>query len=151
MASKHPQASRRGAASARSGVNEELIGKLYAAHQQGVAGVIETLSPAERAEVAVFCYQRAHLREVGLAVAATCDQWSLVNAAGRAGEAIYASSRTHKALERVAPVGRRKVTLATLIPSPPLADLDDDIEDAPEHEPETAPTIALRLPETVDA
>jgi hypothetical protein len=123
---------------------DELIGRLYASHQNSVAPIVAELPAAERANLALFCYQRAHLREIGLAIAATCDQWSLVNAAGRAGDVLFANSRSLRALEQSVPIGRRKVSLATLAPSialPSIA-LDDEIDEEPE---------AARSEELVDA
>jgi hypothetical protein len=78
--------------------------------------------------LALFCYGRAHLRELGLAVAACCDQQSLVQVAGRLGHVLHAQSR-----QRPEPVkftgGRAKISLAMPnVASPPLAMFDDDID-----------------------
>ena len=54
-------------------VAEELIGKLYASDKHGIVDIVSGLSPMRRGQLALFCYGRAHLREVGLAVAAVCD------------------------------------------------------------------------------
>ena len=113
---------------------DELIGRLYAAEHQGVAAVVADLPPAERANLALFCYHRAHLREIGFAIAATCDRWSLVNAAGRAGDALFLSSRSQPVLERPVAIGRRKVTLASLVPGSTRfvgGVEDDEAEDEP--------------------
>jgi hypothetical protein len=109
-------------------VSADLIGRLYASSQHGLEQVVAPLSLEQRTAVALFCYSRAHLREIGLAVAAMCDQWSLVNAAGKLGEAIFAQSRLQpKASDRPAHVGRRKVTLATAVEAPGIvADIFDD-------------------------
>ncbi|MGP0091007.1 MAG: hypothetical protein ACLPKB_13760 [Xanthobacteraceae bacterium] len=119
-------------------VSDELIGRLYASRQQELTHMVADLPPEQRANLAVFCYRRAHLREIGLAIAATCDQWSLVNAAGKAGDVLYAHSRSQpEVIEPVLPYGRRKITLASLVasegseagqPSPDAA--FDDAEDA---------------------
>ena len=94
-------------------VSAELIGRLYASHQHGFAELVEPLSQEQRAAVALFCYGRAHLREIGIAVAAMCDEWSLTNAGGKLGEAIFAQSRLQpKSAQRPLPIGRRKITLA---------------------------------------
>ncbi len=130
MASRSPDSERLGGLDRFA--RDELIGQLYASSRHGIAALVADLLPAERANLALFCYQRAHLREIGLAIAATCDQWSLVNAAGRAGDALYASSRARPALERTLPLGRRKITLAQLSPStvPALDDFEDAAEEA---------------------
>src|SRR5580704_4171935 len=99
-------------------VSDELIGRLYASRQHELAQMVADLPAQQRANLALFCYQRAHLREIGLAVAATCDQWSLVNAAGKAGDVLFAHSRTQpEVIEPVLPYGRRKITLASLVAS----------------------------------
>jgi hypothetical protein len=43
--------------------------------------------------LAAFCYGRAHLRDIGLAIAATCDLETLVEAGGRAGIFLFEQSR----------------------------------------------------------
>ena len=73
----------------------------------------------------MFCYGRAHLREVGLAVAATCDFESLVVAGGRAGQFLFDLSRERPIVaERVFPGSRRaKITLAKMSSSYSSSDL----------------------------
>jgi hypothetical protein len=116
-------------------VSSELVGQLYASHQHGLAEVVETLSQEQRAAVALFCYGRAHLREIALAVAAMCDEWSLAEAGGKLGEAIFAQSRLQpKSADRPLPIGRRKITLAGSasgeIASPSIVvDIFDDVEE----------------------
>jgi len=97
-------------------VAEELIGKLYACDKHGIDQILSGLSQSQRGLLAMFCYGRAHLREVGLAVAATCDFESLVVAGGRAGQVLFDLSRERPtAMERVFPGSRRaKITLAKL-------------------------------------
>ena len=110
-------------------VSDELIGRLYGSRQHELAQMVADLPSEQRANLALFCYRRAHLREIGLAVAATCDQWSLVNVAGKAGDVLYAHSRTQpEVVEPVLPYGRRKITLASLVASeaPPADQTSDD-------------------------
>jgi hypothetical protein len=121
-------------------VSDELIGRLYASRQHELTHMVSDLPPDQRANLALFCYRRAHLREIGVAIAATCDQWSLVNVAGRAGDVLYAHSRTQpEVIEPVLPYGRRKITLASLAASEGPEngqtshdDAFDDAEDAVE-------------------
>lgn len=54
---------------------------------------IETMPESARARLAVFFYQRRHLRNIGLDIAKTCSQGSLNDAAGGAGETIFEQSR----------------------------------------------------------
>ena len=97
-------------------VAEELIGKLYASDKHGIDQILSGLSQSQRGLLAMFCYGRAHLREVGLAVAATCDFESLLVAGGRAGQALFDLSRERPiVVERMFPGSRRaKITLAKL-------------------------------------
>ena len=53
----------------------------------------ESLPMLQRARVAQFCYNRVHMRELGLRLAATCDLMSLKAAFGRAGEVVFKQSR----------------------------------------------------------
>ena len=97
-------------------VPEELVGRLYRAAGEGaVTELLEGLSPRDRANLAMFCYRKSHLRRTGLAIAATCDLTTLVLAWGTAlGQAIFAQSREHPAdTDGVAASRRPKITLAT--------------------------------------
>lgn len=107
-------------------VPESLFGQLYRAHPQGLEQLAETIPPLTRAMLALFCYRRAHLHTLSLAIASTCDERDLIEAGGRVGEVLFGLSREPTA---VAPEpGRRKITLA----KGPLwtpAPLEDDYED----------------------
>lgn len=110
-------------------ISDDLLGQVYRAGPHGLEGLVADLSPIQRSQLALFCYGRAHLRELGLAVAACCDQQSLVNVAGRLGQVLYTQSR-----QRPEPVkftgGRAKISLAMpTVASPPLAMFDEDDED----------------------
>jgi hypothetical protein len=63
-------------------VPEELVGRLYRASDGGVADVVAGLSLSQRANLAMFFYRKSHLHQIGLAIAATCDHPSLVQAWG---------------------------------------------------------------------
>jgi len=102
-------------------VSEELLGRLYRAGPSGADETTSSLSPQQRASLAAFCYARAHLHEIGLAIAATCDQHSLIDAAGKAGSVLYAQSRNRlKAHEAPPVVKKRSITLATFAPLRPF-------------------------------
>jgi hypothetical protein len=118
-------------------VPDDLVGRLYRAGESAVADLLGGLSLGDRANLAMYCYRKSHLRRTGLAIAATCDLASLVQAWGTAlGQAIFAQSR-EPADEDRAPASRRaKITLARtaglavapLLVDEPLDDesLDDD-------------------------
>ena len=95
-------------------VPEELVGRLYRANEDAVPGLLGGLSSHERANLAMFCYRKSHLHRTGLAIAATCDLTTLVQAWGTAlGQAIFAQSRERpEKPDRVLTHGRSKITLA---------------------------------------
>jgi hypothetical protein len=74
-------------------VREEVIGLLYRSSQHHVQEFISGLSPQQRASLAAFCYGRAHLHDIGLTIAATCEFEELVSAAGGAGYFLFEQSR----------------------------------------------------------
>lgn len=111
-------------------VPESLFGQLYRAHPQGLPELAASIPSATRAILALFCYRRAHLHALSLAIASTCSEQDLIEAGGRPGAALYELSR-----QTEAPAdshqdhnGRRKISLA----KGPLwhpAPLEDDYED----------------------
>ncbi len=110
-------------------VSEELLGSLYRSQGQGIAEVVAAYPALQRARVAMFCYGRAHLREIGLAVAATCDEASLISVGGKAGEVLFALSRERPEELKSVVSGRRKITLASAAPQSELRPFDQDAPD----------------------
>ena len=96
-------------------LSDDLVGWLYRADENAVLDVMSQLSPQQRADVAVFCYQKAHLHHIGLAIAATCDPGALIQALGTVrGRILFAQSRESRPQSERRPSGqRRKITLAT--------------------------------------
>jgi hypothetical protein len=94
---------------------DDFVGWLCRTDEHSVLEVMSELSPQERANVAVFCYQKAHLHHIGLAIAATCDPGALIHALGTVrGRILFAQSREGKPqIDRRPPGQRRKITLAT--------------------------------------
>jgi hypothetical protein len=91
-------------------IPSDLVGRLYGARQSAVADLMAGYSPAQRANLAMLFYRKAHLRPIGLAIAATCDFPSLVEAWGPArGQALF--DQSHEC-PPASPRGRRKITLA---------------------------------------
>ncbi len=116
-------------------VPEATFGQIYRSSPQGLAELIETIPPDVRAMLAVYCYRRAHLASIGLAVAASCDEDDLSRHGGNAGMMLFRKSREAARPTAVADPqsgSRRKVTLASGTLRT-LAPLDDDTdEDAAE-------------------
>ena len=95
-------------------IPEALIERVYRAGEAGVADLTAALSPHQRAALAVYCYRRSHLHRIGLAIAATCDQFALTRALGTSlGSALFVQSRETRGADVRVPTGSRpKVTLA---------------------------------------
>lgn len=110
-------------------IPESLFGQLFRSHPQGLPELVATIPSGTRAMLALFCYRRAHLHALSLAIASTCDEMDLIEAGGRPGAALYELSRQPDApVATVQENGRRKITLA----KGPLwtpAPLEDDYED----------------------
>jgi hypothetical protein len=112
-------------------VRDELLGELYRADQNGLPQLVERVAPDVRALLALFCYRKAHLHSLAIAIAASCSERDLFRIGGRVGMALYALSREAPAA-RPAPVssygGRKPITLSTT-PLRTLAPLDDELDD----------------------
>jgi hypothetical protein len=74
-------------------VADDLIGRLYGSAERGLDDLISGLPSSDRGLLALFCYRRAHLHNIGIAIAATCDMESLIEAGGRAGNVLFDLSR----------------------------------------------------------
>jgi hypothetical protein len=96
-------------------VADQLLGEIYRASAHGLNELIATVAPTARALLAVYCYRRAHLASIGLAIAATCEKDDLNFAGGNAGDMLFEQSReaSQSALSDARANGRRKVTLPT--------------------------------------
>jgi hypothetical protein len=112
-------------------VTDDKLGELYRASKDGLPRLISTVSPDVRAALALYCYRRAHLNEIGLAVASTCEERDLVVWGGTAGSALFARSREAASVVTLGSrATRQKITLATgaLRKSLPI---DEDPSDEP--------------------
>jgi hypothetical protein len=114
-------------------VGEELLGELYSASKLGLPDLVATVPPSTRAMLALFCYHRSHLHQMGLAIAASCEEDDLVRFGGRVGTALFARSREAQQPPPLAAhqPNRRKVTLASgpLRAMAPFADEPDEDAD----------------------
>jgi hypothetical protein len=96
-------------------VSDELLGALYRSSAHGLNELVATVPPNARALLAVYCYRRAHLASIGLAIAATCEQDDLARCGGNIGTVLFERSREAPALSppNDHANSRRKITLAT--------------------------------------
>ena len=94
-------------------VPDEMLGELYRASAHGLNELIATVSPTARSLLAVYCYRRAHLASIGLAIAATCEKDDLTSFGGNAGAVLFERSREAPQSLPTANYanGRRKITL----------------------------------------
>src|ERR1700722_9781717 len=74
-------------------VADQMLGEMYRASAHGLNELIATVSPTARAMLAVYCYRRAHLASIGLAIAATCEMDDLSSFGGNAGAVLFERSR----------------------------------------------------------
>ena len=107
-------------------VGDELLGALYRADENGLPALVESVSADVRAMLALFCYRRAHLHSLALAIASSCSEQDLSDAGGRVGAALYAQSRKSG---RSAPLSSRKPIYLSTMPLSPVAPLDDELDD----------------------
>jgi hypothetical protein len=113
-------------------VPDELLGELYRASKIGLPVLGAAVPPDVRVLLALFCYRRSHLHEVGLAIAASCEEGDLVRLGGRLGAALFTRSKEtlKPLLDPTHSPNRRKVTLATgrLRHFAPVPDDEPDVE-----------------------
>ena len=95
-------------------VTDQMLGEIYRADAHGLSELIATVSPTARALLAVYCYRRAHLSSIGLAIAATCEEEDLTSLGGNAGAMLFERSRKapRPSLTDNRPSNRRKITRA---------------------------------------
>jgi hypothetical protein len=110
-------------------ISEELIGRLHHATEESVLDLVAPLRADERASLAMHCYRKSHLRQIGLTIATTCDLNALVQELGSVlGGAIFAQSRKRtEEPNRLWGRQRPAITLACSAGGfyPPPVDVDD--------------------------
>ena len=111
-------------------VNDDLLGAMYRASENGLSELTSSVPADVRAMLALFCYKRSHLHGLGVAIAASCSEQELVQQGGRVGSALYALSREAENEDRrgSSRSNKRGISLSTT-PLTPLAALDDDLDD----------------------
>jgi hypothetical protein len=75
-------------------ISDDVLAKLFRANEDtSIAALLDAIEPEIKPRLAFFCYRRAHLQTVGLAIAARCDESELVSFGGRAGTVLFERSR----------------------------------------------------------
>lgn len=96
-------------------ISEHDLATLHGANDASLKELLDAMVPEIKPALALFCYRRAHLETVGLAIAAVCDETDLVSFGGKAGTALFARSREIRdfmPIKSASPV-RRKIALAS--------------------------------------
>jgi hypothetical protein len=71
----------------------ELAARIARADPAALAGLLDGIQEAIRAQLAIWLYGRSHTHEIGVQVAATCEAASLRRAGGFVGDQLYELSR----------------------------------------------------------
>jgi hypothetical protein len=109
-------------------IADQMLGEMYRASVHGLSELIATVSPDVRAQLALYCFRRAHLASIGLVIAASCEKDDLTIIAGNAGAALFERSREcapRPSLAEVTANARRKISLAI----GPLRELSPIVEE----------------------
>src|SRR5262249_11772676 len=95
-------------------VSEQVFGQLYRASSHELDELVGIIPVGTRAMLALYCYRRAHLQSIGLAIAARCEKYDLEVFGGNAGKVLFENARKapYKAPSSHY-LERRKVTLST--------------------------------------
>ena len=110
-------------------VPEHVLGQLYRANSHGLHELVATVPAETRAMLALYCYRRAHLQSIGLAIATSCEQHELEAFGGYAGKALFENSRRAPDKAKSSHyLERRKVTLSTGLLREVVQDEDDQTE-----------------------
>ena len=93
----------------------DLLALLLRSDEGRIAEIVRMLPALQRATLAAFCFSRCHMRSLGLGIAAECDEQSLYEAAGSAGEVLFDLSRDRGTFDaEPVPFHKRKVSLARI-------------------------------------
>jgi hypothetical protein len=99
-------------------VSLDVLGQLYRSDKSSVVEMLKDFPEDKRARLALFCYNRSHLRDLALAIAETCDASRLAELAGTLGQVLAAQCRGHLQNfgRESAPIGhsRAKISLASV-------------------------------------
>lgn len=70
-------------------VSDELLGRLYRQRHNHATELLLEIGAETRAELALYCYARTHLRDVGLLIATTCAQQALTRVGAHWGNELF--------------------------------------------------------------
>ena len=93
----------------------DVLGELYRAEPEDQAEQLAALSEDQRARLALYCYGKAHMRDLALTIAARCDPAKLEEIAGPLGKVIAAQStgkRRSFGAEPEQPSGKPKMKIS---------------------------------------
>ncbi len=74
-------------------IDERDLTDLNSSQPADAVSVAEQLPPLQRARLCQFCYEKAHLFELALRIASTCDERTLVAVFGNPGKIVFEQSR----------------------------------------------------------
>lgn len=94
-------------------ISDELFADVVNLDQARLFALTAKMSRERRALLAMYCYRRSHISEIGLAIAATCDEDDLTFTCGRAGTDLFSKSRERPqpVVNPAQPNYRRTITL----------------------------------------
>ncbi|MDB5563957.1 MAG: hypothetical protein JWP84_523 [Tardiphaga sp.] len=112
-------------------VQEDLLGAMYRANENGLPQLVESVSSDVRAMLALFCYRRSHLHALAISIAASCDERELIQLGGRVGSTLYALSHETSVSRPAASssYGNRKAITLSTKPLRIFTPVDDDLDD----------------------
>ncbi len=88
-------------------VADDIMAAIVHATPAEALTISRLLPERERAKLALFCYERVHLRDTACAIAIACENSELIRQGGMAGEALIVQRRLPTASG-----SRHKVSLA---------------------------------------
>jgi hypothetical protein len=91
-------------------VEDDLLGELYRCDPLGLSVLVRTIPETLRASLAVYCYRRAHLQGIAIAIASTCQDEDLIAEGGFIGSILISKTQKTPGEPSEAPQ-RRKITL----------------------------------------
>jgi len=92
-------------------VPESVLGQLYRSSPHGLSELVATVPAQARAMLAIYCYRRAHLASIGLAIAASCEEDDLATHGGNLGADLFKKSRQADAAPQIQNQ-RQKISLS---------------------------------------